>query len=164
MKRNVVVIAVVGLVAIGYYFFSSSSKPEEVIAPTVNELPNLNIQKTDGAVTSLANAPEKSVLIFFDPSCDHCQNEAKQISERKQVFRDYAVFFVAADSMKNIAKFAKEYNLIEPNFYFVHAEGIDVYNTMGPMPSIPAIYIYNKKKLVKRFDGETKLEEIIKFL
>jgi peroxiredoxin len=164
MNSKVIIAGAIGLVGLAYYFFSGPSKSVEIVAPTVNELPNVNIQKTDGAMMSLASAPEKSVLIFFDPSCDHCQNEAKQISERKQVFRDYSVYFVAADSIKSITKFATDYNLIEPNFYFAHAEGIDVYNTMGPMPSIPAIYIYNKRRLVKKFEGETKLEEIIKFL
>lgn len=146
------------------YYFISSSPSTIVEVPSVNELPILNVKKMDGTKLMLSEAMGKVVLIFFSPDCDHCQNEAKQIQARKQVFKDYNVYFVAADSMKNIVQFAGEYDLVQSNFHFAQAEAYDVYKSVGPMPSIPAIFIYNNKRLIKKFEGEIGLDEVMKFL
>ena len=152
------------LTVIGVYYVNFSENTVAVELPPVNDLPMLNIKKTDGDIVMLHDVQGKTVLIFFNPDCDHCQNEARQISERKQIFRDYAVYFISVDSMQNIMKFADEHKLKEANFYFAQTEGGQVLNTVGPLPSVPAIFIYNNKKLVKKFEGEVKLEELMKFL
>jgi peroxiredoxin len=165
MKKNwpILVLGAVVL-AFGIYYVTFSSNPTTPASPPANDLPFLTITKLDGSNISLYEVTGNAVLIFFRPDCDHCQNEGQQIGERKQVLRDYQVYFIAADSMKNIAKFASDYDLLENNFHFGQADNYQVYKTVGNMPSIPAIFIYHDKKLVKRFDGETKLEEIMKFL
>lgn len=131
---------------------------------TFNELPPLNIMKTDGNSLSLKEVEDKAVLIFFNPDCDHCQREATQISKQKSAFKDYKVYFISVDSISKIEKFAKEYDLMENNFVFAQANGYEVYAAVGAMQSVPAIFIYNKKKLVKRTEGEVQLEELMKYL
>ena len=66
--------------------------------------------------------------------------------------------------MQNITIFARDYNLLESNFHFSQTNGNDVYRTVGPLPSVPAFFIYDNKKLVKKLEGEVKLEEIMKYL
>jgi thiol-disulfide isomerase/thioredoxin len=168
MKNKWVIIAVVILAVSGvaYYlnWLGGSEDSAADYVPAVNDLPALNITKPDGSTVSLRSVSGKVVLIFFNPDCDHCQREATQISERKQVFRNHAVYFISIDPMDSIVKFSRNYNLIENNFLFTQANGDDVYNTVGPLPSVPAIFIYDDKKFIKRLEGEVKLEEIMKYL
>ena len=156
---------IVGLTVIGvaYYLYwpKDDTDSSEVL---VNDLPVLSAVKTDGSKISLREVSGKVVLIFFNPDCDHCQREATQISEQKQIFRNYSVYFISIDSVQNISKFAHDYNLIESNFYFSQANGLDVYQSVGPLPQVPAIFIYDNKRLIKRLEGEVKLEEIMKYL
>lgn len=155
------------LVCLG--LLACSKKPETNATtttqpPLVNELPMLNVVDEKGAKNSIHDAEENSIIIFFNPGCDHCQREATEISENKNIFKEYELYFVSVDSMENILKFALEYKLTEERFHFCQATGPDVYYSVGALPSVPAIFIYRNRKLVKRFDGETKLEELKKFL
>jgi thiol-disulfide isomerase/thioredoxin len=142
----------------------SSGKDSTQTASAVNDLPMLNVTKTNGERLSLRDVPAKSIFIYFNPDCDHCQREATQISQNKQTFKDYTVYFISIDAMENIIKFAKDYNLQGDNFQFAWADFNDVYKYVGPLPEVPAIFIYNNKKLVKRLAGEVKLEELAKYL
>jgi peroxiredoxin len=165
MKAKWVIVPIAALLgAVGvFYFFKPDG--ETVAEPQqVNDLPMLNVQKEDGSSALLHDLKGKTVLIFFNSDCDHCQNEAEQISGRKQIFQQYQVYFISADSMKNITKFADDYKLRERNFYFAQADSYQVYKTVGDMPSIPAIFIYNNKRLIKKFAGEVKLEDVMKYL
>lgn len=154
-------IVVIGVIA---FWKNDSTKAPATPEVLVNELPPLNVIKTDGNSISLKEVEDKSVLIFFNPDCDHCQREATQISKQKNAFRDYRVYFISIDSLSKIERFAKEYDLMENNFVFAQANGYEVYAAIGALQSVPAIFIYNKKKLVKRTEGEVKLEELIKYL
>lgn len=132
--------------------------------PEVNDQPVLTMTKTSGEEVFLRGLDGKLILIFFNPDCDHCQNEAKAIAENKSLFKEYQLYFVSSDSVHNIAKFATDYGLNEPNIHLGRAEPMDVYRAMGPLDAVPAIFIYNNRKKVKEFKGETPLAELQQYL
>ena len=109
--------------------------------------------------------PGKTILIFYNPDCDHCQREAEEIRFRLDDFKNYTLYFIAASPDENVRLFAEKYDLLgKGNVLFAKAEVPDVIREMGPMSS-PSLYIYSdKKQLIKKFDGETAVEEIIKAL
>jgi peroxiredoxin len=143
---------------------SCGQRAKEESVAEVNDLPVLTVRQVDGQEVFVRGLNGKMILIFFNPDCDHCQNEAKAIAENKRSFEEYQLYFISSDSVQNVQKFASDYNLLEPNYHFSTAEGMDVYNAMGPLPSVPAVFIYNNRKRVKEFLGETKIEELKKFL
>lgn len=130
----------------------------------INDLPSLNIVLTNGDAVSLREATRKVVLIFFNPDCDHCQREAEQIKNRKQLFANHMVYFISTESPESLIAFSKKYDLTDKNFVFAQADAAAVFESVGNLPSVPAIFIYNNKKLMKRFDGETSLDVIQEFL
>lgn len=106
-----------------------------------------------------------AILIFYSPDCDHCQREAEDIKEHINAFRNYSVYFISASLPEDAKRFADTYGFSsQTNMQFAIATYDDVIKIMGPMPT-PTMYIYSKdKKLVKRFEGETDVEDIIPFL
>ena len=89
--------SLIGLLSVAVYFwFFYPTTPPPSAAIVVNELPLLSINGIEGTVVYLPDVSENCVLIFFSPDCDHCQNEAKEISGRKQVFKNYQVYFISA--------------------------------------------------------------------
>ncbi len=142
-------------------------KPKEekqAAFPEVNDQPVLTMTKTDGQEVFLRGLDGKLILIFFNPDCDHCQNEAKAIAENKKLFEGYQLYFISSDSVHNIVKFAGDYQLNEPNMHLGTATPPDVYRAMGPIDAVPAIYIYSDRKKVKEFKGEVTVEELRKYL
>lgn len=142
-----------------------SKKTDEFSKPEINELPYLSYQTLRGDSLSTRTLPGNTILILFNTSCDHCQRKAKEISEKREAFREYELLFIAADSLHRIEDFSKMYNLSDlPNVSFGHAEYRDVFMNFGSIPT-PAIYIYSReRKFVKSFLGESTIEELINYL
>jgi len=166
MNKKWIIIAlalILGTSGIGYYLMRSTEE-ESITKPQPNDLPMLAVLQTDGNRIFLRDAPGNVVFIFFNPDCDHCQREATQIRNRKEIFKNHQVYFISIDIMPNISKFASDYGLIDNNFHFCRAESADVYQSVGPLPSVPAIFIYKDKRFVKKLEGEVSLDELAKFL
>lgn len=164
MKNTFIFITLVTLTIIVARCTGSSGTDSANKASVVNDLPFLNVMKTSGEPISLREAPSKSILIFFNPDCDHCQREAQQISAQKSLFKNYSVYFISIDPMDKIQQFALDYKLTDRNFFFAQADSYEVYKTVGPLPTVPAIFIYANRQFVKKLEGEVKLEEVMKYL
>lgn len=149
--------------------FSSCSvkKQQEPLQHQVlsNDLPTMSLKLLEGEQIEVRELPGNTILILFFSDCDHCQREAKAIHERIDAFKNYTVYFISSDSLKDIQKFADDYQLNAiPNVKFGNTEVAMVIRSFGAVPT-PSVYIYSsQKKLVKQFNGETDIEEIIKFL
>ena len=130
-----------------------------------NELPPLMVTMITGEKVMVSSLPGNTILIFFSPDCDHCQREAEAIQLQLNAFKNYTLYFIAAGLPEDIKLFAQKYHLAGyPNVLFARVEIPDVIRVIGPM-STPSFFIYSReKRLVKKFDGETKVEEIVKFL
>ena len=147
----------------------SSNKKENVStveeAPERNELPPLQVTLVTGERVMVNSLPGNTILIFYNPDCDHCQREAKAISGQLEAFKNYSLYFIAPGAMEEMNRFASAYGLSGfSNVRFAQTEVADVIRLMGPFPT-PSLYIYSSgKRLVKKFSGETDVDEIVKFL
>jgi thiol-disulfide isomerase/thioredoxin len=160
------------IIKIVFFFFALSlwsctqpKKEAEIPEQEINELPYLNYKTLDGEPSSTRALPGNSILILFNTECDHCQHEAREISERSEAFKNHELLFLASDSLHKIENFAKTYGLTnKPNVNFGWAEYRDVFKNFGGV-STPAIYIFSReRKFVKSFFGQTPIEELIKYL
>jgi peroxiredoxin len=141
------------------------SKKESTAAEKPSALPSFMMTLTTGQQLMSNTLPGNLILIFYNPECDHCQREAEAIRKEIEQFRDHSIYFIAASPIETISQFARDYDLTGySNVVFAKAEIPDVIREMGSIGT-PALFIYSKdKQLIKKFDGETKVEEIIKFL
>jgi thioredoxin-related protein len=106
-----------------------------------------------------------SVFIAFHPECEHCQYEAKSINERHNDLENVNIvmFTVANDSMTKA--FSKQYGLDSLKNVQIIADTTKEMEKIFGVKTIPTVFIYSaKNQLVKRYDGETKIEAILKNL
>jgi cytochrome oxidase Cu insertion factor (SCO1/SenC/PrrC family) len=131
----------------------------------VNELPAVILYEQSGKQFLANSLGGKTVLIFFGATCDHCQREATDIQRNQKGFEHYTLYFVSLDPFPLINQFATDYHLDrQSNIHFVRADGTSVFKELGNIQT-PTILIYSEsRQLVRRFDGETKVEEILKLL
>ena len=141
------------------------AEKQKSAAPETNDLPAIILIDQDGKQFSARTLPGNMILIFFGASCDHCQREAQQIHENLKEFERYTLYFVSMDPFPVLLQFARTYGINDqPNIHFARADGASVFKSLGYMQT-PTILIYDhNRKLVKRFDGETKVQEILKLL
>ncbi|MEQ9442056.1 MAG: redoxin domain-containing protein [Cyclobacteriaceae bacterium] len=137
----------------------STTQPEQY---TPKGLPDMPMLTTAGIKTNAQELEGKVVLVLFQPDCDHCQREAVQIREHLQAFDDYTVYFITYAPMADIQRFSQEYQLDgNDNVFFAFVEVQPILDNFGSVPT-PSMYIYSdKRQLVKSFEGETPIAEIL---
>ena len=162
MKNLVVVVMMVCSLAA-----CKKDKPKEVVLnaqPTAqklaNGMPKLTITQTDGKQILMTNLNGKILLVCFNPDCDHCQREAKRISDSKNILEGYQVYFLTPEPIEQAAAFQKEYNLTEPNVHFTHADISSIIQGIGSINQVPTFFIYKDQQLVKRLEGEIAIADL----
>jgi peroxiredoxin len=133
-------------------------------AVAVNELPAMQVTLVDSTRISARDLKGKNIIIMFQPDCDHCQREAKQIQENIEAFKTYQIYFVSSATGEELKKFASEYRLA--NYSHVHFGSTTVEEIISSFGQIdaPSVYIYDNRKLKQKFNGETDITEITKYL
>lgn len=130
-------------------------------------LPYFSFHDATGKVID-NNALQKStpsVFIAFHPDCEHCQYEAKSINERHTDLThvNIVMFSVANDSITKA--FSKQYGLDSLKNVHVLSDTTKAMEKLFDVKGIPTIVIYNaQNQLIKRYNGETKIEAILKVL
>jgi len=91
---------------------SKTQESEQAAVPSTNDLPNMLITTLDQSKVNIHELSGKIILILFQPDCDHCQREAKEIRENLDAFEGYSLYFISADPVVAIEKFGREYDLL----------------------------------------------------
>lgn len=135
-------------------------------AKTKKSLPNFTFYNLDSIATtnSFITKGSSFCVFYFNSDCEYCQNEAKELKHNIRLFKNVQVIMVSFNSIADIKKFKKEYNLNYPNITFLQDPKFEFKEWFGKS-SVPAVFIYNSQhKLVKEYHGETKMETILKSL
>jgi cytochrome oxidase Cu insertion factor (SCO1/SenC/PrrC family) len=140
-------------------------QPKQEAIVQQNDIPPVTLIREDGAKFSAQELSGNSILIFFGADCDHCQREAAAIRDHLDEFRNYKLYFIGVNPFPVIHDFAKTYGIEgKTNIIFVRADVATVSKVMGYIET-PTILIYDEgRRLIKRFDGETEIKQILKVL
>ena len=135
------------------------------------DLPEFTFQSVLGApVTKETLVKNKPVIVvFFDPSCEHCQQEATWIAAEIEKFAGINLLFVSWGKKEDIIGFAEKYfgavkNKVAPgmlNFTMDTKYKIDAWFGDSPVPSI---HIFDKTwKHSQSFFNEAAVVELLKW-
>jgi peroxiredoxin len=132
--------------------------------PSINDLPRMTVTASDLSAVNLRELKGKTMLILFQPDCDHCHREAQEIRKHLDQFNEYSLYFISAGEMPAIEEFGRTYDLLgHSNIKFAATTVENVLSNFGPI-SAPSIYIYVDQKLVKKFNGEVGIDLILQAL
>lgn len=153
------------LVLLVIVFTGCIRKKKEQTPSGTNDLPAMVITLVDGEQVYTKNLSGKTMLIFFQPDCDHCQREAKQIHDHLQAFGEYEMYFISTAELDQLEQFSKDYHLADrPSVHFAHTELDYIVNSIGSI-SLPSVFIYSAQgKLMKQFNGEVDISRILEVL
>lgn len=158
---NIVIYILPGVVLyLGYYAYKQY-KYDAVIKERIGEIPPMSFLTLEGDSISFKQNKITTVLIEFNPGCDYCQIEAKDIFDNKESLSHLDIYFISKAPLSAINKFRSEYKFTETDqFTFLQ----DQYYEMDKFPSaiIPSTYIYGEKgKLLFYNFGITEAQDII---
>jgi len=106
----------------------------------------------------------KVVIVFFDVTCDHCQNELKAISQKIDSFKKAEFYLVSMDNAVSIQSFMKKFapNMNgRANVTLLRDSSRQFIARFRPV-QFPAAYVYDYNlRLVKYFGQNSKVIDIL---
>ncbi len=107
---------------------------------------------------------KKSLIVFFDATCEHCQHELLAISKQYADFKNVNFYLVTMDEKPQVERFMNAYAkplkgknnvtvLLDPDRVFLPA--------FQPL-RFPGLYIFSEdQKLLWHMDGQREVNEIL---
>ena len=156
------------LLAIVVIGLTARSQKDSVIAPPYLRFPTvppLKLLEVDSVTYFTKDNLKKnrpSLIMIFNPSCEHCQHETKEITANIDKFKNIQIVMTTPESFGKMRDFYKEYKLKDypnitvgrdehftlPSFYFIH--------------NLPYLAFYDKKqKLISVHEGSFSVEKIL---
>jgi thioredoxin-related protein len=102
-----------------------------------------------------------TILVFFDPDCDHCQEATKNFTAKIDRFKEVQILMVTIYDFSRIKKFCKDYKIASfPNITVTRDAVFDL-PKFYQVSSIPDVYVYDKNgKLMRHYKKEIPVDEI----
>jgi len=143
---------------------TSDRDSDQATAVQVNEYPPITLKLSDGDQVAARDLRGNNVFVLFQPDCSHCQDEAAQVEQRLEEFKDYTLYFISSAPMSEIEAFAKTYKLQgKQQVKFAWTSTEDVLSHYGAIRT-PSVYIYSNGSLKGSFNGQTDIQNIINAL
>ncbi|WP_345230184.1 TlpA family protein disulfide reductase [Olivibacter ginsenosidimutans] len=116
---------------------------------------------------NLASNGKNIVFLFFDPGCSHCQQEVLALGKNYNNLKDINLYFVAMQEKNLINAFMAMYGgelKGKKNVVLLQDKNYEFIGKFKPT-QYPAVFVYGANKQLKSYwDGEKKVEDIIKAL
>lgn len=106
-----------------------------------------------------------TLVFFFDPYCDHCQQQATWIKEAKSQMGNIQQVWVTTEEPIAAEDFMNTYLGSDWNNVHVLIDKKFLFDGYFGYSEIPSIYVYNKDgQRVKTFNKETPTDVLLRFL
>jgi peroxiredoxin len=128
--------------------------------PLNQTLPNAVFYKKDGKPFSTAQIPtaKKTFIMFFDATCEHCQQVAMQLSKQSTKLSKVNVYLVSMDEFRSIDYFMS--NFAKPLQGLKNVTLLqDKYQAFIPTfkpDKYPSMYLYGTNKRLIKFSSNDK--------
>ena len=165
-KTTTVLLLAVGLGFLCYFAIKTFQKVAKTAAEQTATMPDFAIKNKEGNVFSKRSLEKNtpSVFIAFHPECEHCQYEAKSINDKQKELANTNIILFTSANDSLIHAFSKTYGLDSLKNVHILNDSTNTMRQLFAIKSMPTVIIYNaQNQLVKRFNGETKIDAILKY-
>ena len=131
-------------------------------------LPAFTFTDTDSKTLSPAELEQgKPIIVFyFDPDCDHCQQQATWVKESMDLFKGVQMIWVSWGDAEMVKKFKSDYfgEFPDQQIHFANDTEYNIDNWFG-YSEVPNIYVYNSSwTLTQKFTKETAAKDIASWI
>lgn len=140
--------------------------PQLLVAQGNVQLPTFSFVTPGGEeiASSYFENDRPLIVIYFEPTCIHCELQAEWLANRINDFNHIDLLFVAWEPTNEIPDFRDRFFPQVENVYFA-MDGDQEFDQLFGFSQIPTIYVYDdSNQLKKKFKKETKAERLLKAL
>lgn len=104
------------IVSFGFIFsiLASNCQSNSASTPANSEIPSIEILLTDSSTifqTNTLSASKPVVLLFFSSNCDHCQKEATDMVQKKEILSKIQLVMISTEELYAIRNFYNQFGL-----------------------------------------------------
>ena len=165
IKLSLFLIIALALSYMGYSIYANMELKKKLATQT--PMPEFVFQTLDGDRFTPANLKQEIpvMLVYFNPSCDECIEEAKQLMSHIDWFEDDQIIMVSPADSGALQQFASDFKLAGHPQITVLRDVKNSFLSLFGADVFPSIYAYNKyHKLAMYFRGGTKLQLVYKVM
>jgi thiol-disulfide isomerase/thioredoxin len=131
----------------------------------IKNLPDFRIAVAPDSTIFTASQLNKNkpfVLIMFNPDCDHCQRETKELLAYKEELKGLQIVMASPTPFRQVKEFYEEYTIASmPGIKMGHDENLALV-LKYQVRTYPSIFVYDAKgKLAKAFIGNASVPAIL---
>ncbi len=165
MRKRIIAAAILLLLACftGWLIIEASG-PE--VLPEGSVIPIIKFTVKNSIEVLKPDSTKKTMVIFFNSKCSHCKYELSELNNNIEKFENVRIYFFTIEKdffQKPIVERWK--NLYTaPNVSFGIVNKSSYENKFGSMVT-PSIFLFStSSKLIKKIDGEMKIERLVEDL
>lgn len=163
IKKNIIWIIILLLVISWSYIAFVLHKSGKKVA-LYQEVPPVVLTAIDNRnkILSDYDSDNSLLFIFFDTHCDFCQFELKELEKQVPEFVNTDIVLVSAEPLDTLRKFDKNHkfkNYLNCGIYHCPYGNLQKY--FGKLVSPVALIYGVDRKLIKRFIGGTRIDEML---
>ena len=165
MRKRIIAAAILLLLACftGWLIIEASG-PE--VLPEGSVIPIIKFTVKNSIEVLKPDSTKKTMVIFFNSKCSHCKYELSELNNNIEKFENVRICFFTIEKdffQKPIVERWK--NLYTaPNVSFGIVNKSSYENKFGSMVT-PSIFLFStSSKLIKKIDGEMKIERLVEDL
>lgn len=146
--------------------FSSCKSSKTTVLKAAKEIPYFTFTTLDNKRFTKEgfDKTRTKLILYFNSECDHCKKQGKWLSEEIDSFDNLELTFISFEEMDAIKGYRDKYNFNQKNITFLQDSRLTFSDKFG-VESFPSILFYTKKgKLIKKFEGETKVKDLLPFI
>jgi peroxiredoxin len=158
-----------GLQMIGLFLLLFTQLPN-TIAQSSNkvpfDIPDFTLYRLDdnkAFTKSSLSHTDQLVLIFFDPSCRYCQEEASMIGKNLELFKNTSFYFISMQDKHLIKNFRETFGKQlknKSNVHFLHDSRYEFMGKFNPV-EYPSVFVYSpNKRLVQYLHGNIPFDKL----
>lgn len=146
--------------------FSNCSSTKISTVDAAKQIPYFTFYTLDSQrfIKDSLDTERNKLFLYFNSECDHCQKQARWLSKKIDLFSHLEIIFISFEEMDAIKNFRDIHQFYQKNITFLQDSRLTFSDKFG-VGKFPSILLYTKKgKLIYKFEGETKVEEVLEFL
>jgi thioredoxin-related protein len=139
---------------------------QKPIVEAAEEIPYFTFTTLDNKrfVKDNLDTTRTKLFYYFNSECEHCEKQGSWLSKDIELFDDLEIVFISFEEMDAIESYKSKYNFTKDNITFLQDTRLTFSDKFG-VGEFPSIILYTKEgKLIKKFEGETKVSEIVAFI
>lgn len=146
----------------------AKAQAEKPMTKIGSKLPAFYANSSDDKIFSDTSLPlnKKFILVFFNPTCDHCMQFCKKVYQNISTLKDVTCLFVTGNNLwSELPEFIKLSKVTPSDKLVIAAEVTELSKLLFNYYGIPQIMLYDQNKILQKvFYKDADIDSIQHYL